>query len=326
MSISLREILNKNMLNRRILRIKAFKVLYSSVLAADVTLKDAEKDLDLSCESARDLYVFMLGIVSPLTRVARERLESARKKFNPTEEERNPNMKFADNALAKLLAGDPDFDKAMKKRKFSWEQYDLFLKKVYSSIIEKPYYKKYMAAEESSLAADCALFVKIFEQEFVDSPELEQILEDMSIYWNDDLAYALTYCCRTVKEMAKTQRWELPPLYQSDMKKDELKESDRQFVHKLLQNAYAGWQKYVDMVAASVDNWDNDRIVTTDMALIVMGLAEIESFPSIPLKVSLNEYIEISKFYGTPKSKIFVNGMLDRISQKMISDGIITKN
>ena len=145
------------MLNRRILRIKVFKVLYGSVLADCGSLAEAESELDMSCEATRDLYVFMLGIVSPLTRVAGERIEMARKKFNPTEEERNPNMKFADNALARLLDEDPDFAKAFSKRKFSWEQYDLFLKKIYSSIIQKDYYARYMSSGQSSLAEDCRL-------------------------------------------------------------------------------------------------------------------------------------------------------------------------
>ena len=240
------------MLNRRILRIKVFKVLYGSVLAGGGKLAEAEAGLDASCEATRDLYVFMLGIVPPLTRVARERLESARKKFNPTEEERNPNMKFADNALAVLLDEDPDFAKAFSKRKFSWEQYDLFLKKIYSSIVQKDYYRKYMESGTSSLAEDCRLFTRIFEEEFTDSVELEQILEDMSIWWNDDLAYSLTYCCRTLETLARGGRWELPPLYQSDMKKDAKMESDRLFARRLLQNAFAGRQRYSEMISGSV--------------------------------------------------------------------------
>ena len=313
------------MLNRRILRIKVFKVLYGSVLAGGRTLAEAEAGLDASCEATRDLYVFMLGIVPPLTRVARERLESARKKFNPTEEERNPNMKFADNALAVLLDEDPDFAKAFSKRKFSWEQYDLFLKKIYSSIVQKDYYRKYMESGTSSLAEDCRLFTRIFEEEFTDSVELEQILEDMSIWWNDDLAYSLTYCCRTLETLARGGRWELPPLYQSDMKKDAKMESDRLFAHRLLQNAFAGRQRYSEMISGSVSNWDQDRIVSTDMALIITGLAEAENFPTIPVRVTINEYVEISKYYGTPKSSIFVNGLLDRLIQKLADDGRIRK-
>ena len=313
------------MLNLRILRIKVFKVLYGSVLAGGGTLAEAEAGLDASCEATRDLYVFMLGIVPPLTRVARERLESARKKFNPTEEERNPNMKFADNALAVLLDEDPDFAKAFSKRKFSWEQYDLFLKKIYSSIVQKDYYRKYMESGTSSLAEDCRLFTRIFEEEFTDSVELEQILEDMSIWWNDDLAYSLTYCCRTLETLARGGRWELPPLYQSDMKKDAKMESDRLFARRLLQNAFAGRQRYSEMISGSVSNWDQDRIVSTDMALIITGLAEAENFPTIPVRVTINEYVEISKYYGTPKSSIFVNGLLDRLIQKLADDGRIRK-
>lgn len=290
-----------------------------------MSLAEAESRLDVSCEATRDLYVFMLGIVSPLTRIARERLESARKKFNPTEEERNPNMKFADNALAGLLDSDPDFVKAFTKRKFSWEQYDLFLKKIFSSVSGKEYYRKYMDSDVTSLAEDCRLFSRIFEEEFVDSPELGQILEDMSIWWNDDLAYSLTYCCRTMDTLAKGGRWQLPPLYQSDMKKDAKLESDRQFAHRLLQNAFAGRQRYSEMISGAVSNWDQDRIVSTDMALIVTGLAEAENFPTIPVKVTINEYVEISKYYGTPKSSVFVNGLLDRLIQKLANDGKIRK-
>ena len=300
-------------------------MLYGSVLAGGGTLAEAEAGLDASCEATRDLYVFMLGIVPPLTRVARERLESARKKFNPTEEERNPNMKFADNALAVLLDEDPDFAKAFSKRKLSWEHYDLFLKKIYSSIVQKDYYRKYMESGTSSLAEDCRLFTRIFEEEFTDSVELEQILEDMSIWWNDDLAYSLTYCCRTLETLARGGRWELPPLYQSDIKKDAKMESDRLFARRLLQNAFAGRQRYSEMISGSVSNWDQDRIVSTDMALIITGLAEAENFPTIPVRVTINEYVEISKYYGTPKSSIFVNGLLDRLIQKLADDGRIRK-
>lgn len=314
------------MLNRRILRIKAFKVLYGSVLAGNMSLSEVEEQLDLSCEATRDLYLFMLGIVSPLTSYARQRIESLKQKFNPTEEEKNPNMKFAENALASLLDNDPDFKKVFNKKKFSWNQYDLCLKSIYSSVQTKPYFKKYMESEDRSLAEDCRLFIKIFEDEMVDNTCLDDILEDMSIYWNDDLAYALTYCCRTLESIAKGNSWEMPALYQSDMKKSEPGiESDKRFVHKLVQNAYAGYEKYSDIVAGMVSNWEQDRIVSTDMALIVCGLAEVESFPTIPVKVTINEYVEISKYYGTPKSRIFVNGLLDRIIQKFAEDGRINK-
>ncbi len=314
------------MLNRRILRIKAFKVAYSAALSGNFSTRDAEIELRMSCEATRDLFVFMSGIVVPLTRTAKERIDSLRSKFNPTEEERNPNMKFCDNRLAQLLADDEDLNKALKQRKYSWEQYDIFLKKVLDSVYSKQYFKDYMTSGKSSLAEDCGLFVHIFEDEFIDVPELEHILEDMSLYWNDDLAYALTWCCRTFEDIAKGGRWTLPYLYQSQMKGGVSGvEDDQVFVKRLLNLTLVNYDKYSQMVYDFAKGWDADRLFLSDVVLVVMGIAEILNFPNIPVKVSMNEYVEISKYYGTPKSRAFVNGILDRIVKKLTEDGQITK-
>ena len=313
------------MLNRRILRIKAFKVLYSNVLSGDMSLAHAEAQLDQACEATRDLYIYMLGIVSPLTRIARERIEAAKAKFNPTDEERNPNMKFADNALAKLLEDDIDFQKVFAKKKYSWAQYDLLLKKLMNSITSKQYYADYMASPERSLAEDCRLFIRIFEEEFVDSTELEQILEEKSLFWNDDLAYALTWCCKTFKSLAKGESWSMLPLYNSELLTGENVESDKLFVRRLLQASVTGYEKYSSMVAEAVVGWEKERLFSTDVVLIVMGLAEVVTFPTIPVKVSINEYVEISKFFGTPKSRAFVNGILDRLVQSLVNEGKVSK-
>ena len=313
------------MLNRRILRIKAFKTLYASVLSGNITLSQAESQLESSCEATRDLYLYMLGIVSPLTKIAKDRIVAAQSKFNPTEEERNPNMKFAENALAQLLDSDVDFQKMFSKKKYDWSQYDIVLKRIFSSIVEKDYFKAYMASEERSLAEDCRLFIKIFEEEFVDCVELENLLEEKSIHWNDDLAYSLTWCCKTFKELAKGQRWSMLPLYQSELLSGEGVESDKLFVRKLFQAAYAGYERYSEMIAESVSGWEKERLFQTDVVLVTMGLAEAVTFPEIPIKVTMNEYVEISKFYGTPKSRSFVNGLLDRLIQKLSDEGQIVK-
>jgi N utilization substance protein B len=313
------------MLNRRILRIKAFKVLYSSVLAGNMSLSQAESQLEISCEATRDLYIYMLGIISPLTKIAKDRIEAAKAKFNPTEEEKNPNMKFAENALAVLIDSDQDFQKVFKKKKFDWSQYDLLLKKVMTSVASKEYFAEYMASPERSLAEDCKLFTRIYEEEFEDCVELEKLLEDKSLYWNDDLAYSLTWCCKTLKNLAKGESWSLIPLYQSEMLKGDGVESDKFFVRKLLQASFAGYEKYSAMVAESVTGWEKERLFSTDVVLISMGLAEAVSFPTIPVKVTMNEYVEISKFYGTPKSRSFVNGLLDKLVQQLANEGQINK-
>ena len=271
------------MLNRRILRVKAFKVMYSFAENPSMTLAEAESQLEASCEAVRSLYLFMLSIIPCLTKEAAQRIESAKGKFNPTAEERNPNMKFVENAVAPLLEGDPDFVKILSRRKLSWEQYDAFIRSTYESISQKEYFKAYLEDPTRSLAKDAALFIKVFEEEFVDSEALAEILEDLSIWWTDDLAYALTVCCDTMKSLSKGLRWELPPLYRSDMLTPRPAESDKAFVTKLLRTSYSCYDKYFPLVASSTDQWQEDRLFTTDTVLIVMGLAEAKAFPALPL-------------------------------------------
>lgn len=290
-----------------------------------MTLPEAEALLEASCEATRSLYLFMLDIIPYLTAEARTRIENAQKKFNPTEEERNPNLKFTRNLISPLLEQDPDFQKIISRRKLSWDSYDALVRSVYDSICTKDYFKEYMASPESSLAEDASLFIRIFEEEFVDNDELAKILEDMSILWCDDLAYSLTTCCDTLKSLAKGYRWSLPPLYRSEMDLSKNAESDKAFIYKLLRTSFACFGKYAPLVAGNTTQWEKDRLFTVDTVLIVMGLSEAKAFPAMPLRVTINEYVEISKFYSTPKSRSFVNGLLDRLIKKQIEDGDIVK-
>ncbi len=317
------------MLGRRILRIKAFKVLYGQAVTGMMTLEDAMDELDKSCEAARDLYLFMLAIVSPLTHEAGNRIRMAKEKFNPTEEEKNPNEKFAENALAKLLDSDPDFQKIVNRKGLSWQQYDILIGSVLESMKGKPYFRKYMESPERSLKEDCRLFTKVFEEEFVDNPQIYPILEDLSVYWTDDLAYALTFCCRTLTDLGNGEQWRLPDLYLSDMmrKKKNITDmqSDREFVRRLLKNAFTGYEAYFARICDALKGWTSDRVNCIDVALIVLGLAEAESFPDIPVSVTINEYVEISKYFSLPKSTSFINGMLDKLIANMIDEGKIVK-
>ena len=306
------------MLGRRILRIKAFKTIYAYAVTGQMTQAQAAKQLESSCEATRDLYLYMLSIIPCLTAEASARLEAAKGKLNPTEEDLNPNDKFAANALSAALENDPDFNKLLERKKLSWSPYDIFIRDVFTSISGKDYYKKYMAEpSRRSMAEDCKLFTRIFEEEFVDNESLEHILEDISILWIDDLAYALTWCCRTLDDFSAGKPWRLPALYQSDIvlkkRPDAKVGSDKDFVGKLVRCALAGYEKYFERVAAMAPEWDKDRLFSSDMAVIACAMAEIENFDDIPAKVSINEYVEISKFYCSPKSRSFINGVLDRM-------------
>ena len=316
------------MLNRRILRIKAFKVLYSYAENPALTLKEALGSLETSEEATRDLYLYMLSVIPALTEVAARRIEAARGKFNPTEEDLNPNMKFVRNGVSALLEGDPDFIRLTEKKKMSWAQQDAFLSDLYTRVRSRQYFIDYMASGVSSIKEDAALWKCVFEEEFEDDPALAAILEDASIHWADDLAYSLGTCIRSLDEIGRLGRWSFPPLYQSDILLAQGREasSDAEFVKKLLTTAYGRFAEYNSLIAGSVSKWDQDRLYTTDIVLIAMGLAEAEAFPDIPVKVTINEYVEISKYYSTPKSRGFVNGILDRLIKQREADGIIVKN
>ena len=305
------------MLNRRILRVKAFKSIYCYAENRTMSLKDAEALLELSCEATRDLYLFLLSIVGPLTREAEERILAAKSKFNPSEEERNPNMRFVGNRIAAILGADPDFQKIISKKKMSWENYDVLLRNLYESVRDRDYFKKYMSEPEmdaaQALKADAQLWCKIFETEFEDNSALEEILEDLSIYWNDDLGYALSWCIKTVRDLGSGANWSLPALYQSDLAGNESYTSDKAFVFGLLRGAYTNFDTFVDSIDSLTQKWTRDRICATDLALLVCGMAESRAFPSIPVKIIINEYVEIAKYYSTRESSSFVNGLLDKL-------------
>ena len=316
------------MLNRRILRIKAFKVLYAAAENPDLSLKEALGSLDASCEASRDLYLYMMGVIPALTTEAARRTEAARTKFNPTPEELNPNLKFVKNAVSALLDADPDFARLNESRRFSWAQNDAFIFNLWETLKTREYFTAYMNSTQSSLQDDVTLWKTVFTDEFEDNDALAAILEDLSIHWADDLAYALGACIRTLDGMARTGRWDFPPLFQSDILKAQGKQvdSDSDFVHKLLTAAYGRREEYSKLISSSVSKWDLDRLCTSDIILVSMGLSEAATFPEIPVKVTINEYVEIAKYYSTPRSGAFVNGLLDRLAKQLEAEGKIVKS
>ena len=270
------------MINRRLIRIKVFKVLYSMVASGSDSLVEAEKALKYSCDKTLHLYYFILNAAVALGNAAEARIQTGLKKFNPTPEERNPNRKFADNQVSAWLRQNERFTKYCEDHGLVWTE----------EIFSDP---------------------ELFE----DNEELESFLEDMSLFWIDDLGYVLGVIVRNLETLKKRGEMPFPDVF--------LKDDDREFAYELLRAAVTGYHKYMDIVVANTSNWDPDRVVITDLTLIVQGVAEAVRFSNIPLKVTINEYVDISKFYSTANSRVFVNGLLDRILRKMVDTGEIVK-
>ncbi len=306
------------MLNRRLIRIKVFKVLYSMVSSDNISVAEAVKSLDQSCEKTLHLYYFILNASVALKRAAESKIEIGLKKFNPTEQEKNPNRKFVNNKVTEYLENCGWFLKFCEGRGLLWND-DLagYIKKLFNSIIEKDYYKEYMASEKSSLKEDCELFIRIYLEEFEDNEDLEYYLEEMSLYWMDDLDYVLNTIVRSLEMMATHGDITQPSVF--------VKDEDWDYAKELLSDALVGYDKYQATIMDSVSNWDRERLVSTDLALMVQAITEAVTCKSIPVKVTINEYVEISKYYSTANSKTFINGILDRIFKRMIASGEIVK-
>lgn len=305
------------MLSRRLIRVKVFKVLFAHEFSQKNSVDLAEKELLNSFEDCRKLYYFLLNVCSSVVRVAEDRIEVLKNKFHPTEEEANPNYKFVNNQFVEFLESEKKFQDICKNDFFKWTEYDVFVRKLYSSIVASDYYKEYMQSPVNSFEEDCSLFKRIFEEEFEDNEMLEKILEEKSVYWIDDLAYVLNIILWSIDNLAKTKKLNHPNLFIDD--------EDEDFAMRLLRSAILNYDDHLALITQNVSNWDSDRLVLTDASLIVLGLSEAIVFPEIPIKVTINEYVEIAKYYSTQNSRIFVNGLLDRLIQAKRVSGEIVK-
>lgn len=305
------------MLNRRLIRIKVFKVLYAAETSESVELSAAEKELLLSCSKTLDLYYFLLNIAPALKRLALQKIEAGRNKFHPSESELNASTRLVDNRFIAMLEDNPHFTETCSKKGLGWEEYDVFIKQLYASVVASDYYREYMDAPDCTLEDDCRFVSCIFERELEDNEMLWDILEETSVYWADDLGYDLNVILKDIAQVAKGGQLPRHNVF--------LKDDDREFAIKLLDASAVNYDKYVTRLQQHVPNWDPARIVRVDACLIVIGLTEAVTFPSIPVKVTINEYVDISKFYSTPNSHVFVNGVLDVIIKKMIETGEVKK-
>jgi N utilization substance protein B len=307
------------MISRRLIRIKVFKVLFSSIGSGSDSFLAAEKELLLSCDKTLELYYFMMDLPSALKFVAEQKIEAGLKKFHPTQDEASPNYKFVNNSLIEKLENDKEIKGFCSKKGLHWRDYLPFVKKLYKTIQEKDYFKSYMDSPSNLFEEDLRLISTIFEKELEDSAELESILEDSNLYWTDDLGYVLNIIIKKLSTFLKEGGdFEHPRVF--------IKDEDKDYAIRLLNVSMIRYSEYTELMSQYVLNWETDRLASTDIALIVMGIAEAVSFPNIPLKVTINEYVELSKYYSTANSKVFVNGMLDKILLALKEQGKIEKS
>ena len=306
------------MISRRLIRIKVFKVLFSRISSGSSSFLAIEKELLLSCDKTLELYYFILSLPLALKYVAEQKIEAGLKKHQPTLEEINPNMKFVENKLILLLENDYELRGFCSKRGLNWFDYLPFVKKLYKTVSETSYFETYMSSQSSSLDEDIKLVCAILENELDECAELESILEDSNLYWIDDLAFVINIITKKLYSVRKDEVLSHPTVF--------LKDEDKDYALRLLNVSMIRYDEYIELMSKYVINWETDRLAAIDILLIVMGIAEAVSFPNIPIKVTINEFVELSKFYSTPNSKVFVNGMLDKILLALQEEGIIEKS
>jgi N utilization substance protein B len=305
------------MINRRLIRVKVFKILFGKINSETLSLPGAVSELLMSCEKSLELYYFMLSLPVAIRSVAQSKIEGGLKKFHPTDEELNPNMRFVDNRVIGLLEENSELVLFCEKRGLLWKDHLPLVKKLLVSISSSDYFKEYMNSPEDSFENDLAFLIRFFEEEIEENEELHNLFEDMSLFWTDDLEYVVNVITKRLSTLKESSKVKHPAVF--------LKDDDKEYAVKLLEKSMLNYNNYLELMGTHIINWDVERLAATDIALIIMGIAEAIEFHDIPVKVTINEYVELSKFYSTPNSKVFVNGILDKVIASLMKDGKVEK-
>ncbi len=307
------------MISRRLLRIKALIVLYAFNRKKGESVEAAEKELFISLKKSYDLYHLLLLLLIEIVDVAEEKIEIAKQKKIPTHEDLNPNTKFIDNRLIRQLSENKQLKKYAEKEKLFWSDYSEIPRKYYDILKNSDIYKEYMNSGKDSYAEDKKFVGKLLDLILMQSEELESVLEEKSIYWNDDLDFVSVMVDKTLRhfKISTGPEHSLMPLYRSD--------EDEIFVKTLLRKTIINTDVLTDLIDRNTTNWEIERVALMDALVMQLAITEIIEFPEIPVKVSLNEYIEIAKFYCTSKSSNFVNGILDKIVKELRKKNMFTK-
>lgn len=308
------------MINRVLIRLKIVQIVYAYYQNGGKNLDTAEKELFFSLSKAYDLYNYLLLLMVEVTKQANKRLNAAKNKLVPTKEELFPNTKFVENRFIAQLEVNKQLLEFSNNQKKTWENEADFVKTLCDKILESDIYKEYMGSETSSYEEDRELWRKLYKNIIFNNIELDQVLEDQSLYWNDDKEIVDTFVLKTIKRFDEKNgaKQELLPEFKD--------EEDQDFARRLFRRTILNADYYRHLISENTKNWDLDRVAFMDVVIMQIALAEILSFPNIPVSVSLNEYVEIAKLYSTPKSGGFINGTLDGIVNSLKKENKLTKN
>jgi len=279
----------------------------------------AEKELLLSLDKAYDLYNYLLLLLVEVGRMSVRMLEMRQSRSKKLNDGVKWSRKFADNRFILQLESNRQLRVYCEEQSLSWADQEEFVRSLYNKVEQSDFYREYMASETSTYEEDREVWRLIYRNLICNNDELASILEDINVYWNDDKFIIDTFVLKTINRFTEDSISTEPlmPEYKSD--------TDRDFAIKLMHRALIGQEYFSELISASTRKWEMNRIALMDRIILQLGLAEITSFPTIPLSVSINEYVEIAKMYSTPKSGKYINATLDAIAKKLIEEGRLVK-
>lgn len=309
------------MLTRRHIRVKVMQCIYALVQSKDESLQKQEKFLRVSIENMYVLYLLMLSLLAELHRLAEKHVSHASKKYVATEDDNYPDPeKFIKNRLLLQLVKNDALKNELSNRKLdNWYLNEEYVKIIYKEIVASDIYKEYMSASESSYVDDRELVLNLFREIIAPNEKIYEYFEDDKLTWVDDFPIVNTFLVKRLKKAKPdvSERFFLPALLKD--------QEDMEFANELLTKTLLNDAKWEKEIEGKTPNWDNDRIAEIDSIILKMAICELLNFPSIPEKVTLNEYLEIAKEYSTPKSSIFINGVLDKLAKEYKTSGKLQK-
>lgn len=296
------------MLNRRHIRVKVMQTIYALGSKEQFNLESENKFMLESTLQMYNLYLLMLDLMVEIHAFAKAEQDKFSKKILATEEEKNPNTKFINNEVLIKLTDNKELQEAMSTRKLkNWRQNDEYVQVLYNELIASELYAAYMEEEETSFKLDKKFLVKAYTRIIAPNDKLYDYIEDARLTWVDDLPMVNMAVLKRLEKMkpGSPDMMLLPELFKN--------EEDKEFGTELLEKTMANDEFLANEISENTPNWDKERIASLDMVLIKMALCEFLKFHTIPVKVTINEYLEIAKEYSTPKSSIFINGILDKL-------------